>query len=156
MFRHICLIAGCIASAGCATRYQDMGFSGGVTAQQITADRFRIVARGNGYTSRTTIDDFVLLKAAETTISQGGTHFVYVNGRDASRTATVTLPGQAQTQLIGNTAYTTYRPATHYEVSKPGQDVIIQVLRVPAGQLVPAGAQDAAEIISFVGPRVRS
>lgn len=34
--------------AGCATSYGDMGFSGGVRADQMSADTYRIVARGNG------------------------------------------------------------------------------------------------------------
>jgi hypothetical protein len=65
-------------AAGCATPYQDMGFSGGVLAQQMTANTFRIVARGNGYTGTTTVQDYVMLKAAETAIQNGGTHFVIV------------------------------------------------------------------------------
>ena len=42
---------------GCSTPYQSMGFSGGVEAQQMTANTYRIVARGNGYTSGTVIQD---------------------------------------------------------------------------------------------------
>ena len=34
---------------GCSTPYQSMGFSGGVEAQQMTSNTYRIVARGNGY-----------------------------------------------------------------------------------------------------------
>lgn len=56
---------------GCATKYQDMGFSGGVAAEQVTADTWRIVARGNAYTGGTRIQDFVLMKAAETTKAAG-------------------------------------------------------------------------------------
>ena len=48
--RVVCVFTA-IAVGGCATKYQDMGFSGGVAAQQMTADTFRISARGNGYTS---------------------------------------------------------------------------------------------------------
>jgi hypothetical protein len=64
---------GFLIFAGCATKYQEMGFSGGVAAQQITADTFRIVARGNAYTGSTTVQDYVLLKAAETTKAAGAT-----------------------------------------------------------------------------------
>src|SRR5215204_3530501 len=40
------------AVAGCGTPYQDMGFRGGVEAQQMTADTYRIKSRGNAYTAR--------------------------------------------------------------------------------------------------------
>jgi hypothetical protein len=42
-----------------------MGFSGGVAAQQITADTWRIQSRGNAYTGASTVQDYVLLKAAD-------------------------------------------------------------------------------------------
>src|ERR1700733_5435115 len=48
-------------------KYQEMGFTGGVAAQQITADTWRIQSRGNAYTASSTIQDFVLLKAGEKT-----------------------------------------------------------------------------------------
>lgn len=66
-------LLGALALASCATKYQEMGFTGGVAAQQITSDTYRIVARGNGYTGNTAIQDYALLKAAETTIAAGGT-----------------------------------------------------------------------------------
>ena len=53
--------------AGCGTKYQEMGFTGGVAAEQMSANVYRIKSRGNGYTSNSTIQDYVLLKAAETT-----------------------------------------------------------------------------------------
>src|SRR6185503_20266800 len=68
-----------ITLTACSTRYQHMGFAGGVSAERMTADTFRIVARGNGYTDATTIQDYALLKAAETTVAAGGTHFVVVS-----------------------------------------------------------------------------
>jgi hypothetical protein len=40
-----------LALAACGTRYQEMGFTEGVTAQQVTVDTYRIIARGNGATS---------------------------------------------------------------------------------------------------------
>jgi hypothetical protein len=92
---------------GCATKYQEMGFSGGVSAQQITADTYRIVGRGNGYTGNTTIQDYVLLKAAETTQSAGATHFVIINAENANRTETIVSPGTSTTSFVGNRAYTT-------------------------------------------------
>jgi hypothetical protein len=41
------VLALCVLLGGCATKYQEMGFTGGVAAQQITADTWRIQSRGN-------------------------------------------------------------------------------------------------------------
>lgn len=71
-------------SLSCATPYQEMGFSGGVLAQQMTANSFRNVARGNGYTGTTRVQDYLMLKAAETTLQNGGTHFAIITASDAS------------------------------------------------------------------------
>ena len=143
------------ALGGCSTPYQDMGFSGGVAAQQMTANTFRIVARGNGYTGSTTIQDYTVLKAAETTKQAGGTHFIISSAANASSAGYITTPGQAQTSVIGNTAYTTYSPGMVHQYIKPGQDTYIRVITVGPGQPPPPGAFSADEIIQFVGSRVK-
>lgn len=142
-----------LAVAGCATKYQDIGFSGGVAAQQVTADTYRIVARGNGYTSNVTIQDYALLKAAETTKAAGCTHFLILSGNNATQVSQVQTSGYAQTNIVGRTAYTTYTPGETVNIVKPGQDAYIKVLRIPPGQSV-AGSFSADEIIQYIGPRV--
>jgi hypothetical protein len=37
----ICVTAICLGLAGCGTRYQEMGFTGGVAAERVTADTVR-------------------------------------------------------------------------------------------------------------------
>jgi hypothetical protein len=140
---------------GCSTPYQTMGFSGGVEAQQMTSSTYRIVARGNGYTSGTAIQDYVTLKAAETTRQAGGTHFLVISAADASSASYVSTPGQMQTSVVGNTAYSTYSPGSTHHIFKPGQDAYIRVITVTAGQNPPHGAIPAHEVIQFVGARVK-
>ena len=140
---------------GCSTPYQEMGFTGGVGAQQMTADTYRIISRGNAYTGSTAIQDYTLLKAAETTRSAGATHFMIISAADASRTGAIISPGQATTTFHGNTASTTYSPATAHNYIKPGQDTYIRVVTVAPGQAPPPGALSADEIIQFVGARVK-
>jgi len=141
--------------AGCATRYQEMGFTGGVAAEQMSADVFRIKSRGNGYTDATTVQDYVLLKAAETAKSIGGTHFQIIDAADATRQQVVTTPGVVNTSVYSNVAFTTYSPPSTSIVKKPGQDVYIRVLRLPVGQQPPAGAFVADDIVQFIGGRVK-
>lgn len=89
---HLPLLA--CALAACSTPYQTMGIMGGVESQQITGTTYRIVARGN--TGGTTIQDYTLLKAAETTKAAGGTHFAIISASDASSTGYVATAGHAQ------------------------------------------------------------
>jgi hypothetical protein len=65
------------------------------------------------------------------------------------------IRGQAQTSIVGNSAYTTYTPATAHNFIKPGQDTYIRVFTIPAGRSPPQGVLAADEIIQFVGSRVR-
>src|SRR5262244_560949 len=121
--RVLAVAALCVALGACSTKYQEMGFTGGVAAQQVTADTWRIQARGNGYTGAATVQDYVLLKAAETTQASGGTHFQIVSAADASRTSTIVSPGTSSTSFVGNQAFTTTTPGSVDTVIRPGQDV---------------------------------
>jgi hypothetical protein len=151
----VAFMAVSLSLMGCATRYQEMGFAGGVTAQQLTADTWRIVARGNGYTGSTRVQDFVLLKAAETTRAAGGKYFVISASQDASRRDTVVTPPSAETTFVGNSAYTTFKPESVNTEIHPGQDTYIQVLRLPPGAQPPPGTLNADEIVQYIGPRLK-
>ena len=140
--------------ASCQTPYQESGFTGGVTASPITNDTYRISARGNGYTAANTIQDYVLLKAAETTLAKGGTHFIVMTSADASRQEFGQTPGMMQTNVIGKTAYTTYTPGVTYDIVKPGQDTIIQILTISEGVTPPMGAFPAQQVYDNINPRV--
>lgn len=119
----------------------------------MTKDTFRIKSRGNAYTAGTTVQDYVLLKAAETTKANGGTHFILISAADASSTVEISTPGTMNTSVHGRTAFTTYSPPTTSTMIKPGQDAYIRVLRLAPGQPM-AGAFSADEIIQYVGSRV--
>ena len=93
-----------------------MGFTGGVSAEPVMTDVYRIVARGNGYTSADRVQDFVLLKAAETTLAAGGSHFLITNEADRTNISVGQTPATAQTNVIGNSAFTTYSPGATYNM----------------------------------------
>jgi len=145
----------CTLLGGCGTKYQEMGFSGGVAAQQVTADTWRIQSRGNAYTNAATVQDYVLLKAAETTQAAGGSHFQIISAADASRSSTFVTPGSSTTTFVGNQAFTTTSPGSVDTVIKPGQDVFVRVLKLPPNTPAAPGLYSAAEIIQFVGSRVQ-
>jgi hypothetical protein len=144
-----------VTLAGCATKYQDMGFAGGVAAEPVMTDVYRIVARGNGYTAQARVQNFVLLKAAETTLGAGGSHFIVLDQSNQTNVAVGQTPGSLQTNVYGRTAFTTYTPGTTYNIVKPGQDVMIRVVRLKPGETPPPGAFPAQDIANTLGPRLR-
>jgi hypothetical protein len=152
--RIICAAVFCVLLAGCGTKYQEMGLTGGVSAQQITADTYRIVAQGNGFTQGATIKDYVLLKAAETAQSVGATHFMIVGAENTTKAETTYVPGTTNTTISGRTATTTTTPGYVDTVIKPGQEVMVRVLKPAPGQSL-QGAFAAEEIIRFISPRVK-
>ena len=95
---HVTLLAVAILG-GCATKYQDMGFTGGVAAEPVMTDVYRIVARGNGYTSSDRIQDFVEMKASETTLAAGSAYFVISRSEGSHKRGCWPDPGCGANQL---------------------------------------------------------
>src|ERR1700753_1436345 len=81
--------------SACATQYGQMGFTGGVDATPLGIDREMIVARGNGFTDSSRVQQFVLLKAADDCLAAGYDRFFVVSQTDASRQGSFTTPGYA-------------------------------------------------------------
>lgn len=137
-----------LALAGCATRYQEMGVTGGVSAAPVTDDVWRISARGNLHTEAATIQDYVLLKAAETTLAAGRTHFVIVGKQGAARGlyGTLALGGGTEQGGFG------LLPQSRKE---PGEDLMIRLLPVNAPAEDRAEALEARQIVANIGPRVK-
>jgi hypothetical protein len=130
-----------VTLSACATPY-----SGGVEAQMITNDTARISARGNRYTPNTSVVDFVLLKAAETSLAHGFTHFTILNAANASQIGTVTTPGYV-TNVYGNTIY---NPGTANTFIEPGQDLIVRFCKEEKEK---CPGLLANEIVQNLGPR---
>jgi hypothetical protein len=133
-----------------------MGLTGGVTAEPVMTDVYRITARGNAYTGSSQVQDFALMKAAETTIATGGTHFIILGETDQTNLSTAQTPGTMQTSVYGSTAFTTYTPGMTYNIVKPGQAVMIQVIRLSPGETLPPGACPAMDIVQTIGPRLKA
>ena len=167
-----------ISFSGCSTKYQEMSASGGVSAQPLTSNVFRIVARGNGYTNHATIQDFVLLKAAETTLQTGGSHFVILGVEDTTSRSWVTLPTQVRTSNSGSVnsntlgtfnrntwqantrstwqsnTHSTISPGSVHQVIRPGQYLLIRVHRKNEERRLPRSAIDAQDLYNNIAPRV--
>jgi len=144
------VIAACVIGLGaCATPYQEMGFTGGVSATQLTADTFQIVAEGNGYTSTATIERYALRKAAEVTIANGYDLFVIASAADQGRVAGVMT--NSQFNSYGNSGF-----ASGYSTSifKPGQTMTVKTFKGSKPSDAPANLYDARELLRYLVPPV--
>lgn len=143
----------CLVLAGCQTPYQEEGSGaviGGVRAEQVGYDRYRISALVNQNTPSSRVGDFLLLKAAETTRAQGARYFIRESAiSDASRVQTYTMPGMVNPNGFGGYTVT---PASTGADFQPGATVLIRVLR---GSARPAGSIDSQEVIDTIGARLR-
>ena len=149
------LSAAILSLAGCSTEYGAMGFTGGVAAAPITNDVYRISARGNGFTDTTTVQDYVLLKAAETALGAGKTSFTILGGQDATTNAVGQTAGTMNSSVIGNSIYTTYNPGLTYNIVKPGGDVNIRVWSPGPNEAVPPNTFNAQQVFDNINPRVK-
>jgi hypothetical protein len=82
------LLGGCQT----ATPYQPLGASrtsGGYSDQRIEPDRYRVTFAGNSVTSRETVENYLLYRAAELTVEQGYDWFVMADRDTERRSRTV-------------------------------------------------------------------
>lgn len=69
------LLAGCMTPAAYAPRRP--GEITGFTDRELAPGRWRVTFTGNSITPRETVEDYLLLRAAEVTLASGGTHFMF-------------------------------------------------------------------------------
>jgi hypothetical protein len=152
---------------GCATAYQPSGLGGGFTDSQIDANTFRVAFRGNGYTPRETVENYLLLRCAELTVERGFDHFVVLGSDTEGKAGSFTTPGTYRSTTTGSAtaygnyaygrAYTrgTYTPGQTFHFTKYGATATIKTFMGP--KPADAGsAFDAREVLSYLGPRVRT
>jgi len=122
--------------AGCATKYQPDGFTGGYSETQLNADTFQIAVAGNGYTSRERAGKIAMLRASDLTLTRGEKRFVVISDSVVSE-----LSGAMQTS-------TTITP-----IFKPSGNLTIRIVR--ASDPAFATALDAALIAAQLRPQLQ-
>lgn len=165
--KRLLILGAALLTSACATTYGELGGfwdDGGVTAQQITQDRYRIVSRGNGATEHGTIHDFAMLRAAETVRGACRTHFIVEQGEDHTEVEEVVTPETTTTTVekvkqkdgtFKKVLHTTHTPESTSIVVRPGADLYIKALAVGPGERAPEGAVSADEVLAHVSPRVK-
>ena len=141
--RDISALALILALAGCATPYQEMGFLGGVEANRISEDTIQVIARGNGYTDSATIQRYALRKAAEATVSAGYDLFVIASVQDSTTT------GHQSFGTIQRANSGFFSNSTSWDILKPGQTVLVRMLKGPRPADASPYLYDAHDILKF-------
>ena len=116
------LIVSSVLLSGCATTYKSNGFSGGYSETQLDENVFKVVFRGNEYTSRERVADFTLLRSAELAMQNGYKYFVIVDANSYTTNSTYTTPTTATTNVNSSTYGTanTYGNNTKYNTNTHG------------------------------------
>ena len=77
-FMRVGLVAMLIPLAGCVTAYRPENMTGGYTDFRLADTTYRVRFKGNNYTSRDKVEQFLLYRCAQLTTQLGYEHFVLV------------------------------------------------------------------------------
>jgi hypothetical protein len=77
-FVRIGFVAMLIPLAGCATAYRHENLTGGYTNFRLAETAYRVRFKGNNYTSREKVEQFLLYRCAQLTTQLGYDYFVFV------------------------------------------------------------------------------
>jgi hypothetical protein len=80
----LCWLSGC--AVGTQTPYQPLQPNGGYSEQRIEANRYRVTFIGNSLTTREEVENYLLFRMAELTISQGYDYFIVSDNDTESNT----------------------------------------------------------------------
>ncbi len=118
----LALLAGCATPAPYAPR--GPGQQTGYTDRQLGPNRWRVTFTGNSVTPREQVEDDLLLRAAEVTLSAGYTHFLFDTRDTAARTRVSAFPSyQPPDPFYWGRAWR-FRPRWGYDPFGPDVDIV--------------------------------
>ena len=119
------LLAGCAMPAAYAPRRT--GQETGYTDRELTPNRFRVTFTGNSATPRETVENYLLLRAAEVTLASGSTYFLFDSRDTKARTRTTVdpLPGSYFGGPYGGPFYGAWAFRPRWGYDRFGPDVMI-------------------------------
>lgn len=118
----LAVFSGALLALGCATGHQssDFGVSGGLSETRLAPDTWRVLVEGNGFSTRSEIEQFLMRRCAELTLEQGRRYFA----------------------LSDHDAWTDTQPTDSGFVTSPANEAVVTALDAKDGS-----AFDAVEII---------
>jgi hypothetical protein len=153
-----------LAACGTPTPYAPANGGYGYGAQRVEDGRFRVSFSGNALTSRQTVENYLLYRAAEVTLAEGGDHFVIVRRNTEPDTTWLVSPGGGpwypgywgprHWHPGYGYGYSAWDDTTARAVTRYGADAEIVVRRGPKPPGDPL-AFDAHSVIRNLGPTIR-
>lgn len=163
----IACILGLLAASGCATGYQQAGFTGGFSEVPISATAYKISVSGNAFTRGSRVNEMALLRAAEIADENGYRFFQLLDMNEYTSISTYTSAGTSQTMTTGTAqisqfgsgariagqtnSMTTYSPPQTTEFVKPGVDIVVRF--VPDEFAAQADALSVKQIYALYGEK---
>ncbi len=147
--------------AGCSTSlyYGPKTGAGGWSVDRLAADSFRVNFQASSYATDNIVDDYALLKAAETTQEYGFRYFTVLSKQDISRTTEVDQWANSyDTGTYGPTGGMTASTQSYNQaasVYRPGSSLKIMCYRKPPAPNPPGEFYDAQEVITRLRARYR-
>jgi len=155
-----------VAMYGCATPYQPKGLTGGYSDAQIDSNTYRVAFKGNGYTSREKVNNYLLVRCAEITVESGHDYFIILDSDTERKHSTYTTQGYytgsttGYATASGNMAYGTatthgtYTPGQTFHHSKYGASAMIKVYNGEKPTNDP-NAFDGREVMKYLGSQIK-
>lgn len=145
---------------GCATQYQETGWTGGVESNWASPNILMVNAKGNAFANDQRMKDFAILRAAEKSIEAGYRYFVQVESVDTGRTesyttyspTTTNFSGYAYGNSVYGTATTTGGPSTT-NYYKPGRSAAFKMFERKPPNYRPGQFFDAYSVLNELGPK---
>jgi hypothetical protein len=129
----IALIALGAALAGCAGMFTETPYADAVQVARLDGTTLRVTGEVNDVTSDARVQDYLLLRAAEETLAAGYGHF-----RVLERDEKTYVPEETSTTYL------------------PGSTLVVRMYKGPMPPDATGNIYDAAELVRFVGSRVRA
>lgn len=138
-----------LGACATATPYQPLTKGEGYAERKIESNRYIVSFAGNSYTPRETVETYLLYRAAEVTLANGGDYFAML-GQDteADRRYTQTLTG------FGGFGYYWWDP--FYPTAAVGTSYPITEYRAQANILVMKGSKPAGDTSAFNAREVKA
>ena len=126
-FARPALLLTLLVLAGCATPApygpRGPGQETGYTDRQLSDNRWRVTFTGNSVTPRETVENDLLLRAAEVTLAAGGTHFVFDTRDTKAQTRYDAIPTGPGPGFYGY-GYWRFHPRWGYDPFGPPVDIV--------------------------------
>jgi len=133
--KYLGLLASVLLIYSCATPYQSEGMTGGFTDTQLSETLWKVSVNGNGFTNKTTVGDYALLRAAELTLEKEYQYFIIASDNQDKASSVAKFGGNYSTTTgnispYGNiNARTNYSTPTYVPVNKFSNDIIFEMLK---------------------------